>query len=77
MDYLGITPQTPDASSVQYPATEGEGENYQAASTNAMGARTWSKPSIPDSMSQGRPAIGSATARGLIVSISNVCRTWL
>ena len=73
MDYLGISPTTPDASSQVYPTTDmGELEAYQAmtgaASTNAMGARTWSKPSIPDSMSQARGPIGSATGRGIVVS---------
>ena len=73
MDYLGISPTTPDASSQPYPLTDtGELETYQAmtgaASTNAMGARTWSKPSIPDSMSQARGPIGSATGRGIVVS---------
>ena len=74
MDYLGISPTTPDTSTQQFPTTDmGEAETYQAmtgvASTNAMGARTWSKPSIPDSMSQARGPIGSATGRGIVVSI--------
>ncbi|XP_076447535.1 leucine-rich repeat and guanylate kinase domain-containing protein-like [Babylonia areolata] len=72
MDYLGISPSTPDASSQAFPPTEvgGEGEPYQAmtgaASTNAMGARTWSKPSIPDSISQVRGQLSSATGRGIV-----------
>ncbi|KAL8576945.1 hypothetical protein ACOMHN_024221 [Nucella lapillus] len=78
MDYLGISPSTPDASSQAFPATEmGDGtETYNqaltggGASTNAMGARTWSKPSIPDSMSQVRGQMGSAAARGIVEEAS-------
>ena len=81
MDYLGISPTTPDASSQVYPTTDmGELEAYQAmtgaASTNTMGARTWSKPSIPDSMSQARGPIGSATGRGIVVSFFIYTKTW-
>ena len=45
------------------------------ASSNQMGARTWSKPSIPDSLSQrGTTRVGSGApvSRGIVVSIKGV-----
>ncbi|KAK7102788.1 leucine-rich repeat and guanylate kinase domain-containing protein-like [Littorina saxatilis] len=70
MDYLGVSPSTPDTSSQPYQTDITEGDNYQAmtgaASTNALGGRTWSKPSIPDSMLQARGPMGSATGRGIV-----------
>lgn len=71
MDYLGISTMSPVSTNQPYTNTDiGEGDAYQAmtggASTNQMGARTWSKPSIPDSMSQTRGPVGSATGRGIV-----------
>lgn len=68
MDYLGISTMSPVSTSQPYSTTEVQGDAYQtmtgAASANQMGARTWSKPSNPDSMSQTRGHVGSATGTG-------------
>jgi len=75
MDYLGVSATTPASTAPPYTitdtreATEPFPTFTGAASSNQMGARTWSKPSIPDSMSQTRgPRVGSGApvSRGIV-----------
>ncbi|XP_005112686.1 leucine-rich repeat and guanylate kinase domain-containing protein [Aplysia californica] len=75
MDYLGISTTTPVSTAAPYTITDTREvtDAFQgftgAASSNQMGARTWSKPSIPDSMSQTRgPRVssGAPVSRGIV-----------
>ncbi|XP_046341681.2 leucine-rich repeat and guanylate kinase domain-containing protein-like [Haliotis rufescens] len=74
MDYLGIGSMSPNMMTDptnNYEEAHGETDMYPlpgAASATMMGARTWSKPSLPDSMSQTRGKVTSpaTTGRGIV-----------
>ena len=75
MDYLGISTATPVSTTAPYTITEATGatEAFPAfnggASSNQMGGRTWSKPSIPDSSRGPRASSGVPVSqvRGIVV----------
>ena len=85
MDYLGISAQTPEPSEMDRENTESNflgRENTDttfATSANfGMGQRTWSKPSLADSMSQALTNVKQRQAqspiawmaRGIVVKLS-------
>ena len=83
MDYLGINSQTPEASEMDRENTESNflgRENTDttfatSANFGGMGQRTWSKPSLADSMSQALANVKqrqtqspiAGQARGIVV----------